>query len=467
MNIRRENLLKTCNLLESNADTNRKWRPKFHISPKVGWLNDPNGLCQFNGVYHIFYQYSPFDTKPGLNYWGHVTTKDFINYEYHEPALCSDEKFDCHGVYSGSALIENNEINLFYTGNVKQVGNFDYTTQGREHNTIRVTSKNGFDFLDKQLLMTNSVMSNSDYPKDVTCHVRDPKVWKENGIYYMVLGARRIDDVGEVLVYQSSDLTNWSLLNTLTTPEKFGFMWECPDMLLLNDTRLLMVSPQGLEPNGYLYNNVYQSGYFIVNGDFKNDYTLSQFTELDHGFDFYAPQTFTDDLNRRILIGWLGLPDIDDYYTNPTNDWVHMLTIPRKLSFKNNKLYQEPLDELKNLRKSKKVISCNDEVSFKNSTCFELIAENLKNGFSISLDDAIISYNGSVFKLEFGSSGMGRTIRAIETDNVEKIQLFCDNSALEIFLNDGEYVFSSRFYPKNDILNVRIKSIAETTIFEI
>lgn len=462
MNVRYKNLLKACNTLETVASSNKKYRPKFHISPKVGWLNDPNGLCQFNGVYHIFYQYSPFDVKPGLNYWGHVTTKDFINYEYHNPALCSDEKFDCHGVYSGSALVEDGEINLFYTGNVKLVGDFNYITDGREHNTIKVTSKDGFNFNDKHLLMTND-----DYPKDVTCHVRDPKVWKEDGIYYMVLGSRRIDDVGEVLVYQSTDLDRWDLVNRISTKEKFGYMWECPDLYQLDNTRILAISPQGIEPNGYLYNNVYQSGYFVINGDFTSDYTLSEFTELDHGFDFYAPQSFVDENGRRILIGWLGLPDIDDYYSNPTGDWVHMLTIPRKLSFKHGKLYQEPLEELKGLRKSKKSYVCNYEVSFKTSTCFELIAENLKDDFYIKIGDAKLSYDGQVFKLEFGYSGMGRKIRAIQTDCIQKIQLFCDNSSLEIFLNDGENVFSSRFYPSDDILNVIAKSIEKVTIFEI
>ena len=67
MNVRQKNLLKACAALEGNASTDTKYRPKYHISPKVGWLNDPNGLCQLNGLYHIFYQYSPFDTKPGLN----------------------------------------------------------------------------------------------------------------------------------------------------------------------------------------------------------------------------------------------------------------------------------------------------------------------------------------------------------------------------------------------------------------
>ena len=75
------------------------------------------------------------------------------------------------------------EFLFYYTGNVKLDGDFDYVTEGREANTILVESGDGFRFGRKQLLMTNE-----DYPEDVTKHVRDPKVWKENGIYYMIQG---------------------------------------------------------------------------------------------------------------------------------------------------------------------------------------------------------------------------------------------------------------------------------------
>ena len=32
-------------------------RPRYHISPEHGFLNDPNGLTQFRGKYHVFYQW--------------------------------------------------------------------------------------------------------------------------------------------------------------------------------------------------------------------------------------------------------------------------------------------------------------------------------------------------------------------------------------------------------------------------
>ena len=51
-------------------------RLTYHLMPEKGWLNDPNGLCQFKGIYHIYYQYDPFDINGDLKLWAHVTTKD-------------------------------------------------------------------------------------------------------------------------------------------------------------------------------------------------------------------------------------------------------------------------------------------------------------------------------------------------------------------------------------------------------
>ena len=164
MNNNTKSLLKACELAESRAGEKGNWFPSFHLAPVTGWMNDPNGLCEFNGVHHIFFQYSPFDTSPGMNYWGHFSTKNFVDIKYHKPALCCDEKFDCHGVYSGSAFCDETGMNIFYTGNVLKSGEkekeYDYLNTGREHNTVFVNSKDGLTFDGKTV-----VLKNSDYPK--------------------------------------------------------------------------------------------------------------------------------------------------------------------------------------------------------------------------------------------------------------------------------------------------------------
>lgn len=437
-----------------------KWRNKYHIMAPIGWINDPNGLCEFKGEYHCYYQYSPLSPIGGVKFWGHAVSKDLVNWEDKGVALYPDINEDKDGVYSGSAFVKYDTIYFFYTGNVKHPGEHDYILTGREQNVILVTSKNGINFSEKKILLRNE-----DFPDNMSLHVRDPKVWEENGVYYMVLGARTKDDKGCILLYKSHDLYNWDFVSIPAGQlDKMGYMWECPDTFKLYDKDILMFSPQGMEAEGYKYNNVYQCGYVV--GNFVNDkkeFKHGKFVELDRGFDFYAPQTFKDSKGRRIVIGWMGVPDAVDH-KNPTIDnfWQHQLTIPRELVLKNDKLYQIPISELDTLRKGnsiKKEVSLNEganldifesntfelKIDFKNSTEFEIVLR----------EDCKLSFNNKVFKLELGKSGYGRDIRGVEIDSVNSLRIFSDNSSLEIFLNDGEEVFSTRIY--NDYLDNTLK----------
>ena len=254
------------------------------MQPTVGWLNDPNGLCRIGDTYHVFYQYGPFDATGGVKHWGHVTSRDLVHWERQPVMLYPDEPFDCHGVYSGSAIVEDGTMYLYYTGNVKHPGDYDYIKQGRGHNVCLATSRDGIHLDSKQCLLYNK-----DYPTGLTCHVRDPKVFACDGRYYMVLGARTVEDRGEILVWESADKLHWTCINTLTTPETFGFMWECPDLFELDGRWFLAVSPQGIECQ-----NVYGCGYFPVYGDWRGACTLGEFRHADFGFDYYAPQSFAD-----------------------------------------------------------------------------------------------------------------------------------------------------------------------------
>ena len=208
-------------------------RQKLHVQPPVGWLNDPNGLCQIGDEYHVFYQYGPFDPTGGVKHWGHMRSRDLFHWERLPVMLYPDEPFDCHGVYSGSALVEDGTLYLYYTGNVKHPGEYDYIKQGRGHNVCLATSRDAIHLDNKRCLMYNQ-----DYPAGLTCHVRDPKVFALDGRYYMVLGARTLDDHGEVLVFESADKLHWNHINTITTPKAFGYMWECPDLFELNGQTL-------------------------------------------------------------------------------------------------------------------------------------------------------------------------------------------------------------------------------------
>lgn len=283
-------------------------RLHFHLMPPTGWMNDPNGLCEFQGINHIYFQYTPFLAGWGTKLWGHYTTTDWIHFQECEPFLFPDCDWDRDGVYSGSAFVDGDKIHYFYTGNVKlQDKDYDYILEGREQNTIHLVSEDGVHAGEKQLVMTNA-----DYPADMSKHVRDPKIFAKNGRYYMVQGARDCESKGCVLLFESEDLMTWKYFDRIAPEEKFGYMWECPDLFEVDGQEILIACPQGVPKSGHDYQNVYQCGYFPIEMDFENKkYKLGEFHELDKGFDIYATQTFLDENGRRILIGWMGIPDAD------------------------------------------------------------------------------------------------------------------------------------------------------------
>ena len=404
--------------------TNDFWTPQFHLFPPQGWMNDPNGLCQFKSVYHAFYQYTPEWPANELRFWGHAVSKDLLSWETLPIAISPDAACDKDGVFSGSAWIETRNasagdcghdngaaagscghggdgnddargsaaarevMRLFYTGNVMDETHpeADGIDVGREAYEVMVTSEDGLNFSPKCV-----VLKPGDYPDTCTNHVRDPKVWEQDGALRMLLGARERDtaagpaksadercDSGAALIYDSSDCgKSWTLhsvirgANALGQREAFGYMWECPFLVQLDGQEFLSMCPQGLREGAGTgpsagtessigaskgsrlndsanlqesasgepldkWQNIWQSGYFPLSEGQKliNVETVStdSFVLWDHGFDFYAPQTFVDNSGRTILIGWMGIID-PTYHSYPKGiGFCHNLTLPRELS---------------------------------------------------------------------------------------------------------------------------------------
>lgn len=425
-----------------SADPNRL---QYHLMAPVGWLNDPNGLCQLNGTYHIFYQYTP-GSADGADHrgWGHYTTRDLIHYQEQDDALVPDSEGDGKGAYSGSAFKENGKLHFFYTGNNKLPGDFDYINEGRIHWTMHFSSDDGLTFTDKEVLMKNA-----DYPDELSCHVRDPKILKDqDGVYYMVLGARTRDSRGQAEIFSSQDLQHWKHASTIRPASAFGYMWECPDLFDLDGHRVLITCPQGVPSQPLKYENIYQNGWFEIHGPLNRDQTVDGFTELDHGFDFYAPQSFEDEQGRRILIGWMGIPDAD--YTNPTvqSGWQHALTLPRVLSWKNGRIYQQPAEEILRLRQEEISTMLKPKEIFRPKTpVYDVILRPQQDRFVLHLrTGCILRFENGVLTLKLEETGSGRTERHARVDHVDSIEVFSDTSSLEIFVNGGETVFTTRIY---------------------
>ena len=148
------------------AHENDKWRLRLHLMPPTGFMNDPNGLCWFKGLWHVFFQYAPSSPEGGLKYWGHYTSPDMLHWTYWGTPLIPDQPFDCHGEYSGSAIVKDDVLHVFCSGNLFLQGN-----PPRAFSVIHVTSKDGFHFSEKEV-----VISSEDYPQACSCQIRDPKV---------------------------------------------------------------------------------------------------------------------------------------------------------------------------------------------------------------------------------------------------------------------------------------------------
>ncbi|SDH41037.1 beta-fructofuranosidase [Pseudobutyrivibrio sp. 49] len=429
--------------------------PRFHLFPISGWLNDPNGLCQLDGVHHIFFQYSPDEPKGGEKDWGHFSTKDFINYEFSGVFMKPDMPEDASGVYSGCAYVEDNKMYIYYTGNVKHPGDYDYILEGRESNTILVTSEDGIDASEKRVLLRSE-----DYPDNLTLHVRDPKVWYQDDYYYMTLGARKKSDEGCVILFKSKDKINWKFSHFIEF-EKFGYMWECPDLFYVDGKQFLSVSPQGLEAKEYSFQNIYQAGYFNAKKDLLADGKgLGEFTEWDYGFDFYAPQTYVDEKKRTILIAWMGMPDAEYGHDISIKDgWQHMLSLPRELVYDSNsgKLLQQPIAEIMDLREEK--------IDIKNIADIDSYELNLSefglDDFSIQFNKGFdVQYNKLTNDLVFsfsdemlGSNRTSRKLKLADGEKIENMKIYVDTCSIEIFINDGLYTFTTKCFKPKDAKN--------------
>lgn len=437
-------------------------RLRYHHQPQIGWLNDPNGLCQKDGIYHIYHQYVPFYPDLCSVLWGHVTTRDFIHYEVQEPVNFPDTEWDANGAYSGASYVENDTMYVYYTGNVRHADKeYDYITGGREQNTILMTSKDGFHFSEKRLLMKNT-----DYPSDLSLHVRDPQVFREKGRYYMVQGARDLKAHGSVLVFESDNLTDWTYRLRFETREPFGYMWECPNYLKVDGKQFLIACPQKMKQENGISVKENLCGWFPLDYDFEGmKYEVGDFVSLDQGFDFYAPQVCKDESGRWILLGWMSTPDAPyDCEVTMKNGWVHAMTIPRELYVnQKGRLCQRPLKELERMRNDKiiKDFQAGEEMQEAVNVCFELklTLDQPTEDFTLKLrESAELSYQDRVLSLDLTACGAGRTVKSLALSEVRELQIFSDTSSLEIFVNGGEEMFTTRIYDSMEHLKVSVRS---------
>ena len=271
------------------------YRPRFHLTPPTGRLNDPNGVTLIGDTLHVFYQHDPaFGIGSKRTGWGHAklslqqaAERSDAAWMHLPDALYPDAPYDKNGVYSGgSVVVDNGDIQLLYTGNVKNDG-VRHATQNRVFVEDIDGPAGGFYRRDP-----NNPLIDGPAP-GYTNHYRDPQIVRlPDKTYRMVLGAQTTDEKGAIVIYTSPDLEHWTFQGPIAgidLPD--AYMYECPNLIRLRDEAdsqwydLIVFCPQ--------YPDRDECVWAVGTLDGLTFHPLTSFNKVDHGTHFYACLLYT------------------------------------------------------------------------------------------------------------------------------------------------------------------------------
>jgi fructan beta-fructosidase len=439
------------------------YRQLWHMTPHFGWANDPNGMVYFNKTYHIAYQHNPYGTRHNNMHWGYAVSKDLVHWE-NRPLIIAPDTLG--SIFSGSSIVDvnntagfgENAIIAIYTS---AVGN----NYERQRQCIAYSTDYGRSFIKHDGNPILSDPSRIDF--------RDPKVSWVNNQWIMSLATGQT-----ISFFRSEDLKHWEKLSEFGegTGSHKG-IWECPDLIRLSykgqEKWVLLVS---INPGGPHGGSATQ--YFIGRFDGKNfiadtmDYPLW----LDAGADNYAGVTFNNIPDKAVFIGWMS----NWLYSNetPTFFFRNGMTMPRELFLKHDGqkviLASKPAPDIYqacNLITEEQAMKINDVGSIdqllqNNNGAyridFTLIPRgNGKFGFKLINNlnehaDFMIDTNEGTISLDRSKSGLVSfhpefarkpIISSIVKKNMYKMELFIDKQSAELFINDGDLVFTNTLFP--------------------
>jgi beta-fructofuranosidase len=464
-------------------------RPGYHLVGPAGWLNDPNGLIQWDDRYHVFYQYNPAGPFHGTIHWGHAVSDDLVHWEDRPVALAPDSDGpDRDGCWSGCAVDDDGTPTILYTG-------------GRDREQLPCLAVSPDDSLDRwEKDPANPVIESAPTDVDVlstddwSAEFRDHCVWREADTWYHVIGSGVTGVGGTALLYRGETLDEWEYVGPLLTGdwEGAGAVWECPELLRFGEYDLLHVSN---------YENV---EYFVGTADLVSPgFRVESHDRLDYG-DFYAPQSLETDDGRTLLFGWL--PEARSTRAQWEAGWSGCLSLPRELDVTDDgRLRQRPARELADLR-GEQVVGGGDEGTNDGSTeteagtdltlsagdhrrlpvvgnSYELAAEvNLAPGATLTLslfespaetERTLLRYDGEELVVDRAkstngtASGDDTSADGATTDEQRlpvdegtlSLRLFADGSILELFADEARCL-TSRVYPtREDADGVTLRAV--------
>ena len=446
-------------------------RPVYHLTPYVGWMNDPNGFSFYKGQYHQFYQYNPYKTQWGPMHWGHAVSTDLLHWDYLPCALAPDMPYDDGGkegggCFSGSAaeLPDGRQL-LLYTSVIQEE-----QPDGKKRD-IQTQSIAVGDGLNYEKPACNPVLTEKDLPAGFSrFDFRDPKLWREpDGSYSAVIVSRTEDDSGAVLLYHSPDGFDWEFVTVLDRcNNEYGKMWECPDFFELDGKQVILLSPQEMQARGEFHNGFNALCLLGSYDAAAHTFARESVHLIDHGIDFYATQTTLAPDGRRIMTAWMqSWADVED---KPTDcKWFGQTICPRELHLKEGRLTQTPLRELDAVHGA-----CvrHENVPIQLETALDGIGgrvadltltiapeEEMYRSFTLKLaaDEeyfTALTYDAFSSQLTLDRTRSGSRADVVHTrsckvrrqEGLLKLRVLLDRNSIEVFVNDGEQTMTAVIY---------------------
>ncbi|WP_018143842.1 glycoside hydrolase family 32 protein [Alloscardovia criceti] len=453
------------------AARNNRWYPRFHIASDGGWINDPNGLCFYKGRWHVFYQLHPYGTQWGPMHWGHVSSADMLHWRREPVAFAPSLEEEKDGVFSGSAVIgDDDKLHIYYTGH-RWANGIDNTGGDWQVQMYAEPADDDLQSLTKRGMII-------DCPTDkVDHHFRDPKVWKTADTWYMTFGVSSKEKRGQMWLFTSKDMVHWSYDGVLFEhPDPQVFMLECPDFFPIRDRAgkekwVIGFSAMGTHAQGYMNRNLNNAGYMI--GSWTPGEAFQPETEFrlwDWGHNYYAPQSFNDG-TRQIVYGWMS-PFVEPIPMQE-DGWCGNLTLPREITLgSDGDIYTYPVKEMEGLRADTQDFGA---VTVESNSTFEL--SNNADALEIELSMDLTRTNAERTGVKVHATADGsytyiaydqqtqrvvidrqaayagdRGYRAAPVSAAElatgklDLRIFVDRGCVEVYINGGKQAMSSYSY---------------------
>ena len=406
------------------------WRPVFHLTAPAQWVNDPNGPIFHKGVYHLFYQLTPYSDESGIKYWGHVRSRDLAKWEHLPIAIAPSNDKGEESIWSGCCTINGQgQPMIFYTSIAPGKPAISHAEQWA------ATSDD--DLIRWEKVPNNPVVSEALHGGKKIYDWRDPFIFREGRKIFMVLGGSLNESKGGqavVNIYEAEngELTKWKYRGVLfQLPDAEARTAECPNFFKLGDEWVLFVSPYG------------KVQYFVGEFDVENCRFLPRTRGLlDYGPNFYAPNTMLVPDGRRLVWGWVnGFPS--------GRGWNGCLSLPRQLSFsRDGQLRQVPAPQLTKLRgelmeyRDGRVGNSDQGFVLPASNTLEVEVEidlQSANGVHMSISGASKELSVKVdFKgLELRVQDAKAPLPLAKGERMLKLRIFIDRSVLEVFANEA------------------------------